>query len=636
MELMSSSPLPELSPRLLAVPALVALLSYWGIWNAGFCFDDPMAILSNPLVNGQAGWLDAFTSNFWGDRPGFEHLQSWRPLTVLDLRIDHEVGSGAPWAFHVGNLILVAMLATLMMVVAHRVGLGANTSLMVGVIVAAHPVFSEAVVSNVGKGDLLGALIGLLGLLVAGRRFALGLFVCICALLAKESAVVFALALGVLSLSDRRWGRSLAIGLSIALWYGARAWVLDAGAAVISPLDNPLVELEGGPRVVAAFAIIGRTLSWWLAPQAIAPDYAAGVNLADTSHAAVWLGMGGFAILAALFVRAWRTQDRTLLGALTVAGASLVLLSNLVLLLPTPLAGRLAVPVGLGLTLAAAVGASRLGARWRPLTLGVAAVWLMAGIPATDSMVSAWQSDATLFAHSAELLPDSARGRTNHAKQRIEQGEFADAEAHLRAVLARTPDYPLALQNLSVALARQDRRADAWPVALRAVEVEPRPGRARANLCDLAADREILAADEAALLCREAIKVLPEAPEPRANLARSLARGMRFEEAEAVWTHALERFPRSVFVLGHRVTFLLGRGRLDTGVRVQRSLVEIAPEDPQHRRNLVGLLLQHAGHLARQDRATAACNAAQEAGELAPGVPQVEALVRRICEPESP
>ena len=98
------------------IPALVALLSYWGIWNAGFCFDDPMAIVNNPLVNGEAGWLDAFTSTFWGDRPGFEHLQSWRPLTVLDLRIDHVASGGAPWSFHVGNLILVAMLATAMAV----------------------------------------------------------------------------------------------------------------------------------------------------------------------------------------------------------------------------------------------------------------------------------------------------------------------------------------------------------------------------------------------------------------------------------------------------------------------------------------------------------------------------------------
>ena len=633
---MSSSPSPELPPRLLAVPALVAVLSYWGIWHAGFCFDDPMAILNNPLVNGQAGWLDAFTSNFWGDRPGFEHLQSWRPLTVLDLRIDYAVGQGAPWAFHMGNLILLAMLATLMMIVAHRVGLGTNTSLMVGVIVAAHPVFSEAVVSNVGKGDLLGALIGLLGLLLAGRWFAVGLALCICALLAKESAVVFALALGALSLLGRHWGRSLAVGLSLALWYGARAWVLDSGAVTLSPLDNPLVELEGGPRVVAAFAVIGRYLSWWLAPQAIAPDYAAGVHLADSSHAAVWLGAGGLAILAALWVRAWRTGDRPLLGALTVVGTTLVLLSNLVLLLPTPLAGRLAVPVGLGLTFAAALGASRLAARWRPLALGMAAVWLVAGVPATGAMVDAWHSDASLFALSVERVPESARGRTNHANQLIEQGAYADAEAHLRGVLARTPEYPLALQNLSVALARQGRRGDAWPIALRALEAEPRPGRARANVCDLAVDRETLDADEAARLCREAMEVLPEAPEPRANLARALARGMRFEEAEAVWTHALELFPRSVFVLGHRVTFLLGRGRLDRGVKVQRALAGVAPTDPQHRRNLVALLLQHAGQLSRQGRSVEACDAAEEAGELAPGAPPVEALMRRICDPESP
>ncbi|MBD90247.1 MAG: hypothetical protein CL940_07905, partial [Deltaproteobacteria bacterium] len=622
--------------RHLAVPALVAVLSYWGIWNAGFCFDDPMAIVNNPLVNGEAGWLDAFTSTFWGDRPGFEHLQSWRPLTVLDLRIDHVASGGAPWSFHVGNLVLVAMLATATMLLASAAGLGGTTALVVGVIVAAHPVFSEAVVSNVGKGDLLGALIGVLGLLLAGRWFAVGLAVCACALLAKESAVVFALALGALALSERRWGRAVAVGLIISLWYGVRVLVLDGDAGSISPIDNPLVELEGGPRVVAGLAIMGRYLSWWLAPQPIAPDYAMGVNLADSSHAAVWLGAGGLLVLAALYVQAWRRGDRPLIGALTVVGASLVLLSNLVMTLPTPLAGRLAVPVGLGLTFAAALGASRLVARRRPILLGMTLVWLIAGAPATSAMVAAWQSDASLFAMSAERLPDSARGRTNHAKQLIGAGAFAEAESHLRAVLARTPDYPLAVQNLSVALARQGRREDAWPIAIRAVEGEPRPGRARANLCDLAADRETLEADEAVKLCREAIEALPEAPEPTANLARALSRGMRFEEAEAVWTHGVDRFPTSVFLLGHRVSFLLNRGRLAAGIPIQRRLVEVAPSDPQHRRNLVALLLQHASQLARRDRATEACGLAREAGDLAPGAPPVEALIRRICEPVSP
>ena len=71
-------------------------------------------------------------------------------------------------------------------------------------------------------------------------------------------------------------------------------------------------------------------------------------------------------------------------------------------------------------------------------------------------------------------------------------------------------------------------------------------------------------------------------------------------------------------------------------MHVPRSRGAVAPEDPRHRRNLVALLLQHAGQLARQKRTDVACEAAREAGELAPGAPPVEALMRRICEPESP
>jgi tetratricopeptide (TPR) repeat protein len=609
----------------------VALVVYWGVWNGGFCFDDPAALLTNPLVTGEAGWLEAFTSNFWGDRPGFEHLQSWRPLTVLDLRLDHVLSGGAPWSFHAGNLLLLMMIAALATFTGRRAGLGPWISVVVGVIIAAHPISSEATASCVGKGDLLAAFLGLAGLLASGRSFAAGLVLCAAALLAKESAVVFALALGVLALADGERRRTLAVGLTIAVWYGLRALVLDGSPGAISPLDNPLVTADGFPRAVAAFAVVGRYLSWWLAPQAVAPDYAAGVNLSDQAHAALWLGLGGAAVLGALFLRAWVARDRLLLAALTVAGASLLLLSNAVMILPTPLAGRLAVPVGMGLTFAAAVGASRLPARWRPALLGVVIAWLAVGLPATRTMVDAWASDQALFAHSVEVLPDSARGRTNHAKQLLDQGQAAEAEAHLRAVLARTRDYPLALQNLAVALSRQGRREDAWPIALRAVEMEPRPGRARANVCDLAADRSTLDADEAAALCRDAISASPDAPEPRANLARALARGMRFEEAEAVWLHAVEHHAGSVFVLGHRVSFLLGRGRLPQALPIQRALMELATADPQHRRNYVALLLQHASHLDKTGKRPEACAAAKEAGEIAPGAPPVEARIRALC-----
>jgi len=111
---------------------------------------------------------------------------------------------------------------------------------------------------------------------------------------------------------------------------------------------------------------------------------------------------------------------------------------------------------------------------------------------------------------------------------------------------------------------------------------------------------------------------------------------MRFEEAESVWVHAVEHHPGSVFVLGHRVSFLLSRGRLAAALPIQRSLLAAAPQDPQHRRNLVALLLQHASERERAGESEAACAAAREAGELAPGAPPVEAKIRAACQAPVP
>ena len=92
------------------LPVLAAALCYQGTLDAGFAFDDPVAVIDNPLVDGRLPAVEALSRSFWGDRPGFEHLASWRPLTVWSLRLDHVLGGGEPGAFHTTNLLLLLAL----------------------------------------------------------------------------------------------------------------------------------------------------------------------------------------------------------------------------------------------------------------------------------------------------------------------------------------------------------------------------------------------------------------------------------------------------------------------------------------------------------------------------------------------
>ena len=639
-ESMSSSPShsPALAQRALQVriailiaPVLVACFVYGDVLDAGFAFDDPIAVTQNPLVTGELGPTEAFTRNVWADRPGYEHVPSWRPLTVLSLRLDHVMGDGKPATFHGTNLFLFVVLILAALALALRLGLPPPIASVMGVAIAVHPVFSEAVCSVVGRGDLLALALGCLGLWAWLRHPRVGLCLLAAALLAKESAVVFMAAAFVLAAAEGRRPAASALVVLGALWLGLRALVVGVAAGDVSLLDNPIGGQEGAHWIADVLAVMGRYLGWWLAPQPIAPDYAAGVYLPDHFHAFTWLGGLAIPLGGAWAVRSARHRDAPLLVALTIALTSLVLLSNGVATLPTPLAGRLAAIPALGLTLGAAVVASRLTPRRQWLALGIVAAWLGAGLPSSASQVAAWQSDRALFAHAVDVLPDSARGRINHAKQLLDAGEAAQAEVHLRAALARVQDHPLALQNLAVALGRQGRLQEAFEVGERAVALAPRPGQARANLCDLAVRRETLHGARLVAICKAAVAAKPEAAEPAVNLGRAHARVGQYVEAEAAFRAALGDHPDSVFAQGHRVTFLLSRGRVGEAVDLQKRLAAQEPQVRSHRRNLIALTMQHAQNLLTGGEWEAACAAAREAVALAPGAAPLRARMGQIC-----
>ncbi|MGM0578688.1 MAG: tetratricopeptide repeat protein [Myxococcota bacterium] len=612
------------------LPPLAAAILYAGVLEAGFAYDDPVAVSRNPLVDGRAPWTEAFTRNFWGDRPGFEHLASWRPLTVLSLRMDHRVGEGDPRPFHRTNLVLHLLAVLLTLAVALRVGLPPPVAMAVGMMVAVHPAFSEAVTSVVGRGDLLAGALALAGLRVLHRSGAAAAALLGLALLSKETAVVAVAAAVVLALLDRRRAVAAVLVLLVVGWYAARASAVGYLGGAVPALDNPLAGLAPAERLPEAVAIVGRYVGWWVVPQPIAADYGPDVALAGDAGSYVWLGGAALLGLAVAWVLALRRGWRAAAVGLTLAGAALVLLSNALVVLPTPLAGRLAWWPGLGLSLA--LGGALAGLR-RPADMaGGAAVgiWLVVAAPVTLAQVSAWQGDAPLFATSMQIVPDSVKTRLNHARQRLEAGAPEEAAHHLRVILDRRPDHRLALLNLALALERLGRHDAAWEAAKRAVEAEKRPGRATANLCALGLTREEVDPEWLVETCRRGARAVSDRVEPAVNLARALARAGLVDAAEAQWGEVSSRWPDAPFATGHRVGYLVSRGRLDRAISLQRRLVQSSGA-PRHTKNLVALLLRRARSLAEAGRADEACRLAREARDLAAGVDAVAKRARALC-----
>lgn len=607
----------------------IALALYGPVVGADFAFDDPAAVTTNPLVTGEAPWTGAFTENFWGGRPGFEHLASWRPLTVLSLRLDHALGGGAPNAFHLVNLLLHLGVLLLLVLAALRAGAGSPLAFALGALVAAHPALSEAVASVVGRGDLLAALLGLGGLVALRRRPALAVALLCAALLAKESAVAAALAALLVALGQRRWRVAGAVAVVIVAWYGVRAAAVGHLGGAVPLMDNPLGALAGVERLPAALAVVGRYASWSLAPQAIAADYSFGAALDGPGSPYAWLGALAALLLLGALVAALRARRWTAVWGVATTAASWALLSNLLFTLPAPLAGRLAYLPVCGLLVAAVAVAGAWPERQRRIAALALVAWALAAVPATLGQVAAWRGDPSLFEHSVAEAP-SVRARVNLASALLKAGEPVAAEVQLRAALARAPAHPTAWLNLALAVDAQDRPAEAWTLAQRAAGLERTGGKARANLCALAVARRAVDDDAAVLLCQRAVAATPRLAEPLVNLARALARRGDRADAEAAFGEALSLAPRSAFARGHWVSFLVEGGRLAEAVAAQRALYDEAPRDRERHRNLVALLLQLAVQQARAGDQGAACHAATQAAELAPVEPVV-AQRRTYC-----
>ena len=226
-------------------PALIAVVAFSGTIHHGFTLDDRRAVVLNHNVfNPEAGVLQLFQDDFWGDKLGGEGShKSYRPLTTLTLRFDRyrarlksiglsENQNGVPHpeasVFHCTNVVLHALASAAVALSvwhaqspnrssdARRYALAAAYA---GMLFASHPVHVENVASIVGRADILSllCLLTYLSLLRGPRPHWLGAALAIpfgtAAGLCKETAAPCLLAPAACSLWAADWRT---IGVSAA------------------------------------------------------------------------------------------------------------------------------------------------------------------------------------------------------------------------------------------------------------------------------------------------------------------------------------------------------------------------------------------------------------------------------------
>ena len=121
--------------------------------------DDAYFVTENPVVQGGltlAGVKAAFTGVY---------ASYWAPLLWLSFMVDQTVSGGAPWSFHLTNVVLFALSAGLLFLLAVSwTGGRLGVSLAAALLWALHPIRVESVAWITERKDVLSGIFFLLGL----------------------------------------------------------------------------------------------------------------------------------------------------------------------------------------------------------------------------------------------------------------------------------------------------------------------------------------------------------------------------------------------------------------------------------------------------------------------------------------
>jgi len=482
----------------LALLALVTLLPWLPSLDAGFVFDDTIAIVDNPVVNGaESPWL-AWTRGFWGERPDappHEATGAWRPLTVMMFAMDWRVGGGSSRPFHVAN-VLLHLLATLAAFwAALRHGFPRRVAWLCALAFGVHALHAENVAGLAGRADVLATALTFVawGLLVHERRVARVAAggVLLLALCAKESAIslagiaIVAWSLGVGAFGDRRRVIDGIASLlaACACWWALKTALFGAVLPHVAHQANPLVGESAGVRLVTSGALFLRALGLFAAPLTLSADYSFAEILAvRTPDPVALLGLASLgALLIAIPIA---RRDALLSTGLCWLGLAWLPLSNAIAPLPAIFAERLLYLPSFGACILIALGADAMLRRPPLRRVGLILVVVLCSLHVVRGGLRAldWRSNRALFEATVEDAPRSARAWYFLGLREVADERWPEAVRCLDEAVAILPRWADALTWRGVALDMLGRTEDARRSLEHAVAHRPGCAECRSNL----------------------------------------------------------------------------------------------------------------------------------------------------------
>lgn len=414
-------------------PLLLAALAGIVVLDAGFVYDDPSALLENPLVNGDVPAWEAFVRDFWG-RPASHGFTTWRPVMPMVWSLLWRAWPANPLPFHILSALLHVLAVAMSMRFVYRLRPSLGWAAAVGTLFALHPLNSETVSAIVAQADLLSFSLALGACTIALRPAslragALCALVLLLATLVKESAIIFAPLAALLFLirSDEvraRWIAVLPVALTTGLVLAFQLSLPRApGIAMIT--SNLAHQANGEARLWLGLYDIGRSLAMTVWPRPLVPNHGYAAVELHTSVLAPYAVLGALLLVIGIFAGVWAIKRRRAdwLAMLSFLYAPALLQSHWFVPLITDLAERLLYPSVLGISMAAAVCLFTYLERPAMRALAVATL-ATAFFVLSLSARRAWTDEDSLWIYAVRAEPKSARHHHNVSNTYFRAGDL--------------------------------------------------------------------------------------------------------------------------------------------------------------------------------------------------------------------
>uniref|UniRef100_A0A674NM29 dolichyl-phosphate-mannose--protein mannosyltransferase n=1 Tax=Takifugu rubripes TaxID=31033 RepID=A0A674NM29_TAKRU len=602
--------------------ALVALLCFINSYDGEFVFDDSEAIVNNKDLKPSTPLNNIWSNDFWGSNLSSNSShKSYRPLTVLTFRLNYLLAGGLnPIGFHVLNIILHAAISALMINVfailtgglayddkGRMLNLAPKTSVLAGLIFAAHPIHTESVAGIVGRADLLCAVFFQLSFITYCKAFSRGrhdrfsvqwvvvsILLCAAAMLCKEQGITV-LVQSLFCCFDRITVKNpLAVRLltrlalmglgGLAMLY-ARWRIMGTGPPAFTEVDNPASFEENVFLRIVNYNYYYCLNAWLLlCPWWLCFDWSMGcvpLIKSATDWRMGWLLLL-WCFLIGLIKQALYSPDRQRRRTTTLALVLLVVpflpACNVFFRVGFVIAERVLYLSSAGYCLLLAFAFGHCCYRWSKYRnlLRVCMLVLLCFYMARSALRShQWQSEKRLFTSALSVCPLNAKVHYNVGKNLADRGNTTAAIGYYREAVRLHPTYVHAMNNLGNIMKERNELIEAEQLLTAAVAIQPDFAAAWMNLGIVR--NSMRKYEDAEYSYLNAIRFRKKYPDCYYNLGRL--------ESEGFFLRALQINPNAASFHGNLAVLYHRWGKLELAEKHYELSLNLDPEAPGTRDN---------------------------------------------------